>query len=476
MEAVTTQSGLETRTSREGSDDLPEAEQPRRLGKILVVDDQRNMRTTLAMMLRGINYEVDEGADGVRGRDMGATGAYDVVITDLRMGELDGMEVLRAIKEAQPMTEVIVMTAYGTIESAVEAMRTGAFDYIQKPFTEQELLVKVSKAMESRRLHGQFQLFAQEFKERYHLEKIVGRSVAIRSVMTRVVKIAPTDATVLITGESGTGKELVARAVHANSKRSRRPFVTVNCAAISETLLESELFGHSRGAFTGAVAARKGLFEEADGGTFFFDEIAETTPAFQAKLLRAIQEGEIRRLGENKPVHVDIRVVAATNVELAQAVEERRFRQDLYYRLNVVRFQLPPLRERREDIPQLFEFFLAKYNRKMNTRAKLGEGVMERLVEYDYPGNVRELENMVEQSVALCAGGTIRIDDLLPQAPRATASEQGRTLADIVDDAERAAVENALKSCDGNRERAAEILDISPTTLWRKMTRLGIVY
>jgi len=476
VEAVTTQSGLETRTSREGSDDLPEAEQPRRLGKILVVDDQRNMRTTLAMMLRGINYEVDEGADGVRGRDMGATGAYDVVITDLRMGELDGMEVLRAIKEAQPMTEVIVMTAYGTIESAVEAMRTGAFDYIQKPFTEQELLVKVSKAMESRRLHGQFQLFAQEFKERYHLEKIVGRSVAIRSVMTRVVKIAPTDATVLITGESGTGKELVARAVHANSKRSHRPFVTVNCAAISETLLESELFGHSRGAFTGAVAARKGLFEEADGGTFFFDEIAETTPAFQAKLLRAIQEGEIRRLGENKPVHVDIRVVAATNVELAQAVEERRFRQDLYYRLNVVRFQLPPLRERREDIPQLFEFFLAKYNRKMNTRAKLGEGVMERLVEYDYPGNVRELENMVEQSVALCAGGTIRIDDLLPQAPRATASEQGRTLADIVDDAERVAVENALKSCDGNRERAAEILDISPTTLWRKMTRLGIVY
>jgi two-component system, NtrC family, response regulator HydG len=460
----------------DGGDDSSDAEQPRRLGKILVVDDQRNMRTTLAMMLRGINYEVDEGADGVRGRDLGATGAYDVVITDLRMGDCDGMEVLRAIKEAQPMTEVIVMTAYGTIESAVEAMRTGAFDYIQKPFTEQELLVKVSKAMDSRRLHGQFQLFAQEFKERYHLEKIVGRSVAIRSVLTRVVKIAPTDATVLITGESGTGKELVARAVHANSKRAHRPFVTVNCAAISETLLESELFGHSRGAFTGAVAARKGLFEEADGGTFFFDEIAETTPSFQAKLLRAIQEGEVRRLGENKSVHVDIRVVAATNVELAQAVEERRFRQDLYYRLNVVRFQLPPLRERREDIPQLFEFFLAKYNRKMNTRAKLGEGVMEQLVKYDYPGNVRELENMVEQSVALCSSGTIRIDDLVPQAPRSAPSEQGRTLADIVDDAERQAVEGALRSCDGNRERAAEILDISPTTLWRKMTRLGVVY
>jgi two-component system response regulator HydG len=392
------------------------------------------------------------------------------------MGDCDGMEVLRAIKEAQPMTEVIVMTAYGTIESAVEAMRTGAFDYIQKPFTEQELLVKVSKAMDSRRLHGQFQLFAQEFKERYHLGNVVGRSQAIRDILTRVVKTAPTDATVLITGESGTGKELVARAVHANSKRADRPFVTVNCAAISETLLESELFGHARGAFTGAVAARKGLFEEADGGTFFFDEIAETTPSFQAKLLRAIQEGEIRKLGENKPIHVDIRVVAATNAELAQAVDERRFRQDLYYRLNVVRFHLPPLRERREDIPLLFEFFIEKYNRKMNTQARMGEGVLEQLVSHPFPGNVRELENMVEQGVALCTGGTIRIDDLVPQAPRNAERTHGRTLADIVDDAERQAVEAALRACDGSRERAAEILEISPTTLWRKMTRLGITY
>jgi DNA-binding response OmpR family regulator len=277
------------------------------MGKILVVDDQRNMRTTLAMMLRGQGYEVDEAADGAQGRELGATGAFDVVLTDLRMGEYDGIEVLRATKEAQPMTEVIVMTAYGTIESAVEAMRVGAFDYIQKPFTEQELIVKVGKAMESRKLQGQVQAFAREFKERYHLENIVGRSQPIRDVLTRVVKISPTDAIVLITGESGTGKELIARAVHANSKRAHRPFVTVNCAAISETLLESELFGHARGAFTGAISARKGLFEEADGGTFFFDEIAETTPAFQAKLLRSIQEGEIRRVGENKPVKVDIR-------------------------------------------------------------------------------------------------------------------------------------------------------------------------
>jgi len=446
------------------------------VGKILVVDDQRNMRTTLAMMLRGAGYEVDEAADGTQGSEKGGAGAYDVVITDLRMGDRDGIDLLRAVKESQPMTEVIVMTAYGTIESAVEAMRLGAFDYIQKPFAEQELLVKVGKAMESRKLHGQVQLFAREFKERYHFESIVGRSQAIRDVLTRVVKVAPTDAIVLITGESGTGKELIARAVHANSLRTERPFVTVNCAAITETLLESELFGHSRGAFTGAVAARKGLFEEADGGTFFFDEIAETTLSFQAKLLRAIQDGEIRRVGENRPIKADIRVIAATNMDLGQAVEERRFRQDLYYRLNVARFHLPPLRDRREDVPLLAEFFLDKYNRKMNRRARFGESVLDRLVAFDFPGNVRELENLVEQAVALCSGGVITVDDILPQAPRRPSKGPGRTLADIVDDAEREAVGAALRAFDGSRERAAEALDISPTTLWRKMTRLGITY
>jgi len=432
------------------------------------------MRTTLALMLRSAGYEVDEAADGAEGKDLGGGGAYDVVITDLRMGEYDGIEVLRGIKETQPMTEVIVMTAYGTIESAVEAMRVGAFDYIQKPFTEQELTVKVSKALESRQLRGQVQLFAQEFKEKYHLENVIGRSQPIRDVLSRVIKIAPTEATALITGESGTGKELIARAVHANSKRANRPFVTVNCAAITETLLESELFGYARGAFTGAVAARKGLFEEADGGTFFFDEIAETTPAFQAKLLRAIQEGEIRRVGENKPIRIDVRVVAATNIDLAQAVADRRFRQDLYYRLNVVRFVLPPLRERPEDIPLLVDFFLGKYTRKMGRRARFGEGVMDRLMGYSFPGNVRELENLVEQAVALCTNGVIGTDDILPEEPRAAGGQAGRTLADIVDEVQRQAIEAALRSADGSRERAAEILDISPTTLWRKMTRLGI--
>ncbi len=448
------------------------------MSKVLVVDDQRNMRTTLALMLRAAGYEVDEASDGVQGAELGARGAYDVVLTDLRMGSQDGIGVLKAVKDAESNSEVIVMTAYGTIESAVEAMRLGAFDYIQKPFTEEELLVKVQRAIEKRMLEGHVQLLTTEFRERYKFENIVGRSQAVRDVLGRIVKVAPTDATVLIQGESGTGKELVAKAIHANSRRSARPYVPVNCAAISETLLESELFGHARGSFTGAVSARKGLFEEADGGTFFFDEITETPLSFQAKLLRAIQENEVRRVGENRPVRIDIRIIAATNQDLLTAVNEKRFRQDLYYRLNVARFVLPPLRERREDVGILFGHFLEKYNKKTSLKAKVAEGVVEALMGYDFPGNVRELENIVEQAVALSGGGLITVDDVLPTSgtdiPRGQAS--GRTLADVVDGAERQAIEVALRESDGSRERAAEVLGISPTTLWRKMTRLGISY
>jgi two-component system response regulator HydG len=445
--------------------------------KVLIVDDQRNMRTTLAMMLRGAGYEVDEAADGEMGSERGATEAFDVVLTDLRMGNKDGIDVLRSVKEAQPLTEVIVMTAYGTIESAVEAMRVGAFDYIQKPFTEQELLVKVQKAVENRRLAGEVAFLASEFKERYKFENIIGRSQSVREVLGRIVRIAPTDATVLITGESGTGKELVAKAIHANSKRSERMYVPVNCAAITETLLESELFGHSRGAFTGAVTARKGLFEEADGGTFFFDEIADTPMSFQAKLLRAIQEKEIRRVGENKPLRVDVRIIAATNQDLLKAVAEKRFRQDLYYRLNVARFQLPPLRDRREDIPDLCSYFLDKYNRKIGVQARLHESVIEALNHYDFPGNIRELEHMIEQATALVQSGVITPDDLLaPTSTPITSHAGGRALAEVVDSAERVAIESALRECDGSREKAAELLAISPTTLWRKMTRLGITF
>ncbi|MFW6067666.1 MAG: sigma-54-dependent transcriptional regulator [Myxococcota bacterium] len=450
------------------------------MAKILIVDDQRNMRTTLSMMLRGAEHEVEEAEDGDTACEKVAGESYDIVLTDLKMGATDGMDVLRHTKEVAPLTEVMVMTAYGTIESAVEAMREGAYDYIQKPFSEEELLVKVQKAVEKRQLAGEVSAMAAEFRERYHFDNIIGRSGAIRDVLGRIVRIAPTDATVLITGESGTGKELVARAVHANSRRSDRPFVSVNCAAITETLLESELFGHARGAFTGAVTSRKGLFEEANGGTFFFDEIAETPPSFQAKLLRAIQEGEIRRLGENRSIEVDVRIIAATNQNLSEAIAEKRFREDLYYRLNVARFVLPPLRERREDIPLLVDHFLEKYGRKMRRRVRLGDGVLEYLMKYDYPGNIRELENLVEQGVALAVEGEIRLDDIIPpeireQQPK-TAARSNRSLQDVVEQAERETIEEVLREVDGNKERAAEVLGLSSTTLWRKMKRLNVAW
>ncbi|MDD5307353.1 MAG: sigma-54 dependent transcriptional regulator [Deltaproteobacteria bacterium] len=441
------------------------------MARILIVDDQKNMRTTLAIMLRNASHDVSEAKDGADAFQAIDDEAYDLVITDLRMGKVDGIDVLRRVREASPLTEVIVMTAYGTIESAVEAMRLGAWDYIQKPFTDDELLVKIDKALERRWLSGELSVLTQEFKERYRFENIVGRSQPIREILSRVIKIAPTDTTVLITGDSGTGKELIAKAIHANSKRANRMFVPVNCAAISETLLESELFGHTRGAFTGAVSTRKGLIEEADGGTFFFDEIAETSLSFQAKLLRAIQEKEIRRVGDNKAIHIDVRVIAATNQDLQKAIAEKRFRQDLYYRLNVARFFIPPLNERPEDIPMLVEHFLKKFSKRMGRTVRLGEGVMERLMSHKFPGNVRELENLVEQGVALTIDGEMRIGDLAQGEDTVTMERQG--LEDIIAVAERQAIQAALVH-HKSTEKAAEALGLSATTLWRKMKKLGI--
>jgi len=443
------------------------------VARILVVDDQKNMRATLSIMLRGAGHDVAEAKDGSDACDAIDDENYDLVITDLRMGKVDGIAVLKYIREASPLTEIIVMTAYGTVESAVEAMRLGASDYLQKPFSEDELLIKVDKALEHRWMSGEFSLLTQEFKERYSFENIIGRSSAIREILTRIIKIAPTDTTVLITGDSGTGKELIAKAIHANSKRATRPFVPVNCAAISETLLESELFGHMRGAFTGAVSTRKGLFEEAEGGTFFFDEIAETSPTLQAKLLRAIQEKEIRRIGDNKPISVDVRIIAATNQNLLQAIEEKRFREDLYYRLNVARFVLPSLSERPEDIPPLVEHFLKLFSKQMGRTVRLSRSTMERLVAYPFPGNVRELENMIQQGVALTThGGEIQLEDLLGGVP-AAAGATAQTLEEVVAVAEKQAIRAALINHE-NTDAAAEALGLSATTLWRKMKKLNI--
>jgi two-component system, NtrC family, response regulator HydG len=444
--------------------------------KVLVVDDQRNMRATTAIVLREAGYAVAEAEDGGAAVLRVTAESFDVVLTDVRMGAVDGMEVLRATLEASPTTQVIVMTAYGTIESAVEAIRRGAYDYIAKPFKEEELLLRVGKAVDKRRLLGEVSLLRRDFQARYGLDHIVGRSAALRELLDRVVRVAPTDATVLVTGESGTGKELIARALHAASRRADKPFVPVNCAAITETLLESELFGHARGAFTGAIRARRGLFEEASGGTLFIDEIGETAPGSQAKLLRAIQEGEIRRVGESLSVKVDVRVIAATNQNLKTAVAERRFREDLYYRLNVVPLRVPPLRERREDVPILAQHFLEKYAERTGERKTLSPSALQKLIEYPWPGNVRELENMIEQAAALAPHAALSDPDIrFEGGPSAVpGASAGQTLAEAVDAAERRAIEAALARCGGDLTRVARELAVSSTTLWRKMKRLGL--
>jgi two-component system response regulator HydG len=443
-------------------------------GKVLVVDDQRNMRATTAILLRQAGYTVEEAEDGAAAVQRLQLETFDVVLTDLRMPTADGMDVLRAVQQGSPETQVIVMTAYGTIESAVEAIRRGAYDFLAKPFKESEVLLRISKALEKRRLLGEVNLFAEEFRKRYGLEHIVGRSPAMREVLDRVLRVAPTDATVLVTGESGTGKELVARALHVASRRGDRPFVPVNCAAITETLLESELFGHAKGAFTGATRARRGLFEEANGGTLFIDEIGETAPGFQAKLLRALQEGEIRRVGESVPVQVNVRVIAATNQDLRRAIAERRFREDLFYRLNVVPIRIPPLRERREDVPLLAAHFLRRFNQRTGSEKSLTPEATACLKAHDWPGNVRELENMIEQAASLSAGNEIRDADVQIEQRTETPPVGSGTLAEAVEEAERRAIAGALVRCGNDLGKVARELGVSSTTLWRKMKRLEL--
>jgi two-component system response regulator HydG len=440
--------------------------------KVLVVDDQKNMRTTTAMVLRAAGHQVTEAEDGSAAVQRVGGESFDVVLTDLRMGAVDGLEVLRSALEASPSTQVIVMTAFGTIESAVEAIRRGAYDYLPKPFKESELLLRVEKAVERRRLLGEVSLLAGDFRARYGQEHIVGRSQALREVLDRVVRLAGSDATVLVSGESGTGKELVARALHAGSRRASHPFVPVNCAAITETLLESELFGHAKGSFTGALRARRGLFEEASGGTLFIDEVSETSVASQAKLLRALEDGEIRRVGESAPVRVDVRLIAATNQDLRRAVAEKRFREDLFYRLNVVPIRLPSLRERREDIPLLASHFLEQHLRRTGERKSLSREALGRLLEHSWPGNVRELENMIQQAAALSDGPEIRAVDIRFEGLGPTPEVE--TLTAAVQAAERRSIEAALARCQGDLRRVAKELAVSPTTLWRRMKRLGI--
>ncbi len=440
--------------------------------RILVVDDEPGMRRSLAISLKREGYEVEEAAGGTESLVRLEREIYDLVMTDLKMTPVGGLEVLAAAKKAAPQTEVIVMTAYGSIEAAVEAMRLGAFDFVSKPFQAEEILARVRNALEKARLTTEVRLLREDLKTRAGFEQLLGQSPAMQAVLAKAARVAVTDSTVLITGESGTGKELVARAIHARSLRATKPFVSVNCAAFPEQLLESELFGHIKGAFTGAVASRKGLLEEAHGGTFFFDEVGDTPPGIQAKLLRVLEDRLIRRLGDNRPIRVDVRILAATNRDLAGAIREKAFREDLYYRLNVVALHLPPLRVRREDIPLLAHHFLGVASRRSGKPMKGFSGEALALLQaYDYPGNIRELENAVEQAVAFTTGPVIRPEDL-PEVLRSGPRSKGdgpAPAAGTLEEMERELILRRIHELNGNLSLAARALGIGRTTLWRKM-------
>jgi two-component system, NtrC family, response regulator HydG len=444
---------------------------PDQTARILVVEDDAEMLDLIREHLEAEGYEVlalGRGAEAVarlRGE------SFDVVLTDLRMPEVDGMEVLRAARETQAETPVILLTAFGSIQTAIRAIREGAYDYVAKPFSLEEIGLLLDKALEARRLRGENRQLREELAGRYRFHSLLGSSPAMQRVFALARQAAPSDVNVLITGDSGTGKELVARALHFNSPRGARPFVPVNCAAVPAGLLESELFGHVKGAFTGAVGSRRGLFREASGGTLFLDEIGDMAPELQAKLLRVIEERSVRPVGSDEAVSLDVRLVAATNTDLAARIREGRFREDLYYRLAVLPIHLPPLRERKEDIPLLAQHFL---QRATAASRKPIQGftpeAMAALLRHAWPGNVRELENAVERAVALTGGTQVSADALLLEAalthqPPLTLARfpERPTLRALTD--EYAAL--VLREAGGDKVRAAQILGVSKRTLYR---------
>jgi len=439
--------------------------------RIFVVDDDASSRELLSRILASEGHAVTALGDGRDALERLAAGeAPDLVVSDIRMGDLDGLQVVDAFREKAPDTPVILVTAFGNIDGAVDAIRRGAFDYISKPYDVDAIKVVVQRALTQRQLALENRSLRRDLRDKYKLENVVGRSEAMLQVYKTAARVAATDATVLIQGESGTGKELVARAIHGASPRAQRPFVAVDCGAIAEGVLESELFGHARGAFTGAQATRRGLFEEADRGTLFLDEIGDIGPNLQARLLRALQEGTIRKVGTKEPVTVDVRVVAATNKDLSQAVKDGRFREDLFYRLNVVSIVIPPLRERREDVPLLAEHFAAKHGRSEG--AALSPAARDLLVAYDWPGNVRELENVVARGLALNPSGVVMPEDLPEHVRAARLPAPDRTGLGFVDrptlaELERRYAAQVLQETGGNKTRAAEILGIDRKTLYR---------
>lgn len=440
--------------------------------RVLVVEDEENMRNLLSQLLRQEGFDVDTAADGDAALRKASSGEFDLVLLDVRIPDKDGMQVLRELRREDPGAVVMIVTGYATLEMAVEAMREGAFDYISKPFKKDELLLKVRRALEHEQLREENRKLAEELRARFKFEGIVGSSPRMQEVLRVAAAVAPTDATVLIYGETGTGKEILARSIHDQSRRAEGPFVAINCGAIPETLLETELFGHEKGAFTSATGTRVGKFEAADGGTIFLDEVGDMSPAMQVKLLRVLQERTFERVGSNKPIRVDVRVIAATNKDLRHLVREGRFREDLFYRLSVVPIELPPLRERQEDIPLLAQHFLEKY------RTKYGKSVtgftpqaMRKMRRYPWPGNVRELEFAIERAVILCRTPEIWAEDLwLGGVEPEGRQERVPTLAEV----ERQHMVHVLQHTEWNLEEAARVLGLSVAQLRRRLDQHGV--
>ncbi len=441
--------------------------------KILIVDDEPSHRLMLRAHLKS-DYEVFEATDGVSAVEAVRQQFFDLVLMDIRMPGMDGLEALAQVKEQSPGILVFLITAFESVESAREALRRGADDYIVKPVDVEELKADINRLLEYRTLQHENRLLKERLDEQFTESNIIARSVKMREVLKQVALIAPSDATVLILGESGTGKELIANLIHEQSPRAKKPLVKLNCAAITETLLESELFGHERGAFTGATARKVGRFELANEGSLFLDEVGEMSPATQVKLLRVLQEQELERVGGTQTIAVDVRIIAATNKVLAEEIAAGRFREDLYYRLNVVPIQLPPLRERREDIPSLAIHFLKCYAEKNHRNVvRLLPEVLDVLMRYEWPGNIRELENTMERGVILAQGESLMLDDLPLSLRRdtsatplaASAGGVGQTLKEQ----EREWIAQTLAQVDGNRTRAAKLLGITRKTLQNKI-------
>ena len=445
--------------------------------RILIVEDEEKLRRVLELQLQSAGFEVEQAGTAEEGLRL--ADRADLILTDLRLPGMDGLELLAQLRRQSLLTPVIVMTAFGTVEAAVEAMKAGAVDFLLKPFSLDHLMAVVHKAVELRSLRDENRQLREELGRRYEFDNIVGRSAPMQEIFGTILRVAPTRATVLLCGESGVGKDLIARAIHHYSPRRERPFVKINCTALPENLMESELFGYEKGAFTGAAAAKPGKFEHADTGTVFLDEIGDVPPSIQVKLLRVLQEREIERLGSNKTRHIDVRVIAATNADLRAALEQGTFREDLYYRLNVVPLNIPPLRERLEDIPFLARHFVAKLAADSGSRAEsIGDRAIEKLLTYPWPGNVRELENVIERSLVLCGGtrlepGDIRLD-MSPrgrngQAPSDSFLPDGVTL----DQHEQQIIREALRRAGGNKSQAARLLGLTRNALRYRLTQLG---